>query len=85
MNSSAVSINSMQFAWQGMAQSAYQIASAGTTARDSGADINAAVAGSFNTAEPMVNMKVNLHLFNASAKVFDAADSMIGSLLDVRA
>jgi hypothetical protein len=85
MNSSAVSINSMQFAWQGMAQSAYQIASAGTTARDSGADINAAVAGSFNTAEPMVSLKVNLQLFNASAKVFDTADSMIGSLLDVRA
>lgn len=56
MNSSAVSINSMQFAWQGMAQSTYQIASAGSTASDSGADINAAVAGSFNTAEPMVNL-----------------------------
>jgi hypothetical protein len=85
MNSSAASINSMQFAWQGMAQSAYQIASAGKTARNSGADINAAVAGSFNTAEPMVSLKVNLQLFNASAKVFDTADSIIGSLLDVSA
>lgn len=85
MNSSAISFNSMQFAWQGMAQSAHQIASAGTTARDSGADINAALSGNINTAEPMVSLKVNLQLFNASAKVFDTADSMIGSLLDVRA
>ncbi len=85
MSSSAVSINSMQFAWQGMAQSAQQIASAGTTARDSGADINAALSGNVNTAEPIVNLKINLQLFNASAKVFDTADNMIGSLLDVRA
>ncbi|MDP3516386.1 MAG: hypothetical protein Q8S94_04380 [Pseudohongiella sp.] len=84
MSSSAVSINSMQFAWQGMAQSAQQIASAGTTARDSGADINAALSGNVNTAEPIVNLKINLQLFNASAKVFDTADNMIGSLLDVR-
>lgn len=85
MSSSAVSLNSMQFAWQGMAQSAQQIASAGTTSRDSGADINAAVTGNTNTAEPMVNLKVNLQLFNASAQVFDTADGMIGNLLDVRA
>jgi len=32
-----------------------------------------------------VNLKINLQLFDASAKVFDTADSMIGSLLDVRA
>lgn len=84
MNSSAVSINSMQFAWQGMAQSAQQIASAGTTARDNGADINAALSGNINTAEPMVSLKINLQFFNASAKVFDTTDSVIGNLLDVK-
>jgi hypothetical protein len=33
----------------------------------------------------MVSLKVNLQLFDASAKVFDTTDSMVGNLLDVSA
>jgi hypothetical protein len=68
-----------------MALSACQIGPAGTTARHSDVDINAAVSGSFKTTEPVVSLKVDTELINASAKMFDIADSMISSLLDVRA
>lgn len=75
----------MNMASQAMAQSAQQIASAGVRGNDGGADTNAALAGNSNTAEPLVNLKINLQLFNASAKVVDTANDMLGNLLDVRA
>ncbi|MDP2127247.1 MAG: hypothetical protein Q8K97_07695 [Pseudohongiella sp.] len=74
----------MNLASQGLAQSAQQITLAGVRGNDGGADTNAAITGSSNTAEPLVNLKTNLQLFNASAKVVDTADNMLGNLLDVR-
>ena len=35
--------------------------------------------------DPMVNMNVQQHVFDASAKVISVADDMLGSLLDVTA
>lgn len=75
----------MQLAGQNMQQSAQQIASAGIVTNDGGATTNAAITGGANTAEPLINLKTSVQLFNASAKVVDTADEMIGSLLDVRA
>ncbi|MBU2097178.1 MAG: hypothetical protein KKD00_00310 [Gammaproteobacteria bacterium] len=89
---SSISVNSsfstgiygMQLASQGMQQSAQQIASAGVQSNDGGAAINAAITGNTNTAEPIINLKTDLRLFTASAKVVETADDMLGSLLDVR-
>lgn len=75
----------MQLAGQSMQQSAQQIASAGVRNNDGGAAINAAITGGANTAEPLINLKRSVPLFNASAKVVKTSDQMIGSLLDVRA
>lgn len=89
---SGISVNSsfstgiygMQLASQGMQQSAQQIASAGVQSNDGGAAINAAITGNTNTAEPIINLKTDLRLFTASAKVVETTDDMLGSLLDVR-
>lgn len=69
----------MQAAYQGMAQSATDIARKGRN-EDAGADINAAVTG---FARPLVELRMQQSLFDASAKVVGTSDAMLGYLLDV--
>lgn len=72
----------MQKSQASMAQSAQQIAQAGTTQR---ADAPQASAQSQDLAESLVNLKFQSQVFDGSAKVVKTADETIGTLLDVRA
>jgi flagellar hook-associated protein FlgK len=67
----------MQRSQNEIAKSAQQIASAGTTERDNPAKND--------LVEPLVNLKAQTHVFNASAKVVKAADETIGTLLNIKA
>jgi len=60
-----------------MARSAQQIAEAGTTQKDNPAKND--------LVEPMVNIKAQSQVFDASAKLVKAADETIGTLLKTRA
>ncbi|HDZ08178.1 flagellar biosynthesis protein FlgE [Pseudohongiella sp.] len=73
-------LNGMQAAYQGMANSANDIARLNVRTNDAGADINAAVTG---FAQPLVELRMNQTLFDASANVVGTSDAMVGSLLDV--
>lgn len=72
----------MQKSQYSMAQSAQQIAEAGTTQR---ADSPQVTTQSQDLAESLVNLKVQSQVFDSSARVVKAADEAIGTLLDVRA
>lgn len=58
-------------------RSAQQIVSAGTTQRDNPAQND--------LVEPLVNIKAQTQIFDASAKIVKAADETIGTLLNARA
>ncbi|MEX0740401.1 MAG: hypothetical protein WD071_13745 [Pseudohongiella sp.] len=73
-------LHGMQTAYQGMTQSAADIARLNTRNNDAGANINAELSG---VTEPLVALRMNQNLFDASAKVLSTSDAMIGSLLDV--
>lgn len=60
-----------------MARSAQQIAEAGTSQKDNPAKND--------LVEPMVNIKAQSQVFDASAKLVKAADETIGTLLKTRA
>lgn len=60
-----------------MARSAQQIAQAGTTQRDN-PEKN-------DVVEPILNLQVQRHLFDASAKVVQAGNDTIGTLLNIKA
>ena len=61
-----------------MTRSAHDIARAGT-------QIQGPETATLDIAEPMINMKIEQHIFDASAKVVKSADHMIGTLLDIKA
>jgi flagellar hook-associated protein FlgK len=67
----------LQQSQSSIAQSAQQIAQAGTTQRDN--------PQANDVVEPLVNIKAQTQVFDASAKVVKAADETIGTLLDVKA
>lgn len=73
-------LSGMQNAYQGMAQAATDIARLNIRTEDAGAGINAAVSG---FAQPLLELRTNQTLFDASANVVGASDAMVGSLLDV--
>jgi flagellar hook-associated protein FlgK len=77
MINSAIQIgfSGMRNAYAGMVQSSQQIASAGT--QEYGASMP-------DILENMVSLKENQQLFDASAKVVETSDQMLGTLLDVR-
>lgn len=58
-------------------RSAQQIVSAGTTQRDNPAQND--------LVEPLVNIKAQTQIFDASAKIVKAADETLGTLLNARA
>ena len=71
------SLIGMQKSQSSMLQSAQQIAQAATTQRDN--------PQANDVAEPLINIKAQSQVFDASAKVVKAADETIGTLLDVKA
>jgi flagellar hook protein FlgE len=73
-------LSGMHTAYQAMTQAATEVVRSSTQTHDAGADINAAVTG---FAQPLLDLRMNQTLFDASASVVSASDAMIGSLLDV--
>ena len=65
----------MQSSLQNMSQAAQRIAQ----------PVTSNGSGTINVTESVVELKYNVLLFQASAKVLTVSDTMIGSLLDVRA
>ena len=70
-----IGFSGMRNAYAGMVQSSQQIASSGT--QEYGASMP-------DILENMVSLKENQQLFDASAKVVETSDQMLGTLLDVR-
>jgi flagellar hook-associated protein FlgK len=70
-----IGFSGMRNAYAGMVQSSQQIASAGT--QEYGVSMP-------DILENMVSLKENQQLFDASAKVVETSDQMLGTLLDVR-
>ncbi len=75
-------LTGLQAAYQGMTQSASDVARLNIQTQDAGADITAALTGS---AQPLLELRMNQTLFDASARVVSASDAMVGSLLDITA
>jgi len=79
--SSGLSVNQgligMQRSQAEISRSAQQIVSAGTTQRDNPAQND--------VVEPLVNIKAQTQIFDASAKIVKAADETIGTLLKTTA
>lgn len=78
--------------YQGLNRSAQEVASAGVAQQQVRPDPSTAPANKVNPLPAgegmnaaLVGMKQQLHLFNASAKVFSTADQQIGTLLDTTA
>jgi len=67
----------MQRSQTEIARSAQQIVSAGATQRDNPAQND--------VVEPLVNIKAQTQIFDASAKIIKAADETIGTLLKTTA
>ena len=72
-----IGVTGMQQSLREMAKSADQIAGAVKTPAE---DITLN-----DISEPIVNLKMQRHVFDASAKVVEAADNTIGALLDIKA
>lgn len=67
----------MQQSAREMAKSAEQIAGAVKTPAE---DLSLS-----DISEPIINMKIQQNIFDASAKVVEAADTTLGVLLDIKA
>ena len=72
-----IGVAGMRESLREMAKSADQIAGAVKTPAE---DITLN-----DISEPIINLKLQSHLFDASAKVVEAADNTIGALLDIKA
>lgn len=67
----------LQSSQSSIAQSAQQIAQAGTTQKDN--------PQANDVVEPLINIKAQGQIFDANAKVIKTADQAIGTLLDIKA
>jgi flagellar hook protein FlgE len=75
-----IGLRGLQQSSQSINQSANEIAQAGT--------LQASREGTGSTqdlVEPLVNMKIEQNIFDASANVVKVGDEMIGSILDIKA
>ncbi len=70
-------LNGMQKSHAGIQRSGEQIVRAGTI------DQNSSTINDF--AEPIVNMKIEQQVFDASAKIVKTADEMLGTVLNLKA
>jgi flagellar hook protein FlgE len=71
----------MQNSQASMAQSAQQIAQAGTVQQATSPEANQVN----DLVEPLVNLKIQAQVFDSSARVVKTADETIGTLLDIKA
>ena len=71
----------MQNSQASMAQSAQQIAQAGTIQQATSPNANS----TNDLVEPLVNLKIQAQVFDSSAKVVKTADETIDTLLDIKA
>ncbi len=69
-------VNGMRRSQSEIVKSADEIVRAGTVERD--------VSTTVDIAEPIINLTVEQHLFDASAKIVSTADSMLGTILDIK-
>lgn len=76
----------MQKSQTSMVQSAQQIAQTNVT-QQAVSTQNAADVGSRpqDVAEPLINLKIQSHVFDSSARVIKSVDETIGTLLDTKA
>jgi flagellar hook-associated protein FlgK len=74
-------VQGMQKSQSSMLDSANQIARGGTIEASS----NSGATEYQSMIEPMVNLKQEQHVFDASAKVVQTGSDIIGSLLDIKA
>lgn len=75
-----IGLRGLQSSSQSINQSANEIAQAGT--------LQASREGTGSTqdlVEPLINMKIEQNIFDASANVVKVGDEMIGSILDIKA
>jgi flagellar hook protein FlgE len=75
-----IGLRGLQQSSQSINQSANEIAQAGT--------LQASREGTGSTqdlVEPLVNLKIEQNIFDASANVVKVGDEMIGSILDIKA
>ncbi|BFM14441.1 hypothetical protein R50073_06240 [Maricurvus nonylphenolicus] len=75
-----IGLRGLQQSSQSINQSANEIAQAGT--------LQASREGTGSTqdlVEPLINMKIEQNIFDASANVVKVGDEMIGSILDIKA
>lgn len=75
-----IGLRGLQQSSQSINQSANDIAQAGT--------LQASREGTGSTqdlVEPLINMKIEQNIFDASANVVKVGDEMIGSILDIKA
>lgn len=77
----------MQKSQTSMVQSAQQIAQTNVTqqavsAQNAAADVRLRPQ---DVAEPLINLKIQSHVFDSSARVIKSADETIGTLLDTKA
>ena len=74
----------MQTGLNGMLNSQSEIQkSAGQIVRAGTVDSDTSTATDF--AEPIINMKIEQRVFDASAKIVKTADEMLGTLMDIKA
>ena len=72
-----IGLNGMQKSHAEIVKSADQIVRAGTIDKDTSTLID--------FVEPIVNMKIEQRVFDASAKIVKTADEMLGTVMDIRA
>lgn len=70
-------LNGMKHSQAEIQKSADQIVRAGTIDKDTSTVTD--------FAEPIVNMKIEQRVFDASAKIVKTADEMLGTLMDIKA
>ena len=70
-------LNGMLNSQNNIQQSAEQIVRAGTVDRDTSTQND--------FAEPIVNMKIEQRVFDASAKIVKTADEMLGTVMNIQA
>ncbi len=75
-----IGLQGLQNSAQSIQQSANDIAQTGTlqASREGGGSTQ-------DLVEPLINMKIEQNIFDASANVIKVGDAMIGSILDIKA
>ena len=75
-----IGLRGLQSSSQSIQQSANDIAQAGTLQAS-----REGVGSTQDLVEPLINMKIEQNIFDASANVVKVGDAMIGSILDIKA